>query len=126
MRLYLLLFLLVLSGCSLIPEPIKPITVDVRYEATVLDKNNLPLIGKDYNVESYKMRDAPMLRTYNWQIRTTDKNGKLHYYVNHKLSKGEILKICILQQCTDISFLEAAGYNSASVNISKTATVYER
>ena len=117
MRLYFLLLLL-LVACATTESTRR--TVDVTLLATVLNNRSLPVINKDINVESFKMLTGPMMRTYAWQIRTTDKNGQLRYYVNYDIRKNEKIRFCILSQCTDVSYEEALN------NITKEMTVKDR
>ena len=108
MRWYLLLILVFISGCDW--NYYEKLEVDIIFEVTVLDNNN-----------DFKMKQTPMLRSFAWEIRRTDENGVLRYYLNQDIRSGETIQLCVLEQCSIVEYWEAASTNK----ITKEMTVID-
>lgn len=119
MRWYLLLILVFISGCDW--NYYDKLEVDIIFEVTVLDNNNDPVPYTNYNVESFKMKQTPMLRSFAWEIRRTDENGVLRYYLNQDIRSGETIQLCVLEQCSVVEYWEAVNSNK----IAKIMTVVD-
>ena len=109
MRWYILIIFILINGCDW--NYYEKLEVDIIFEVTVLDKENNPVQYENYNVESFKMRDTPMLRSFAWEVRRTNEEGVLRYYLNQDIRSGEVIKLCVLEQCTTVEYWEASANN---------------
>ncbi len=115
----LFILLLFLTSCTW--NYYDKLEVDIIAEFTVLDSEGNPITYENYNVESFKVKDTPMLRSFAWEIRQTNENGVLRYYLNQNIRSGEVIKICVLEQCSTVEYWEAASSNK----ITKKVTVID-